>query len=159
MKKRLYFVSNSSSSSFICDISGEEASGWDMCLSDAGMYECVNGHTICKSYVKFDKEEVEKELREEAIDWIREHGDENYDEENEDDVECILDDIRGEFDYELPAKFCPCCNFSEMSPKDGYTYLLKSTGLTKELLRDELRARFGDYGEFREFLKKPLDKD
>ena len=37
-KYRKDFVTNSSSSSFVCDVCGETASGWDMGLSDAGMY-------------------------------------------------------------------------------------------------------------------------
>jgi hypothetical protein len=50
MKIRNGFVSNSSSSSFICDVSGHVESGWDISLDDAGMYECVNGHTFLDEY-------------------------------------------------------------------------------------------------------------
>ena len=51
MKIRKGFVSNSSSSSFICDVCGTAESGWDYSLSDAGMYECENGHTFCESHI------------------------------------------------------------------------------------------------------------
>lgn len=51
MKMRTGFVSNSSSSSFICDVTGEDVSGRDMCLSDAGMCECENGHTFLDEYL------------------------------------------------------------------------------------------------------------
>ena len=51
MKIRSGFVSNSSSSSFICEVCGENASGWDMCLVDANMVECVNGHIFCEDHV------------------------------------------------------------------------------------------------------------
>ena len=44
MKKRQGFVSNSSSSSFVCDVTGEEESGWDCSPTDFGYYECCNGH-------------------------------------------------------------------------------------------------------------------
>ena len=47
MKFRKDFVTNSSSSSFVCDICGNVESGWDMSLQEAEMVECVNGHTIC----------------------------------------------------------------------------------------------------------------
>lgn len=52
MKFRKGFVSNSSSSSFICDVCGEEKTGWDWDLSEADMFKCVNGHTVCNEHSK-----------------------------------------------------------------------------------------------------------
>jgi len=46
MKIRKGFVSNSSSSSFVCDISGEVFGGYDCGLGDFDMCECVKGHTF-----------------------------------------------------------------------------------------------------------------
>ena len=64
MKVRTGFVSNSSSSSFICDVCGEEAIGRDISLQDAEMFECENNHYVCNSH----RLEVDKEkLREWAI--------------------------------------------------------------------------------------------
>ena len=51
MKIRLGFVSNSSSSSYTCCFCGEEVSGMDMCLSEAGMSECKNGHYVCDDHL------------------------------------------------------------------------------------------------------------
>ena len=50
MKIRLGFVSNSSSSSFVCDVCGREDSGYDLGLEEAGMKECENGHTFCDDH-------------------------------------------------------------------------------------------------------------
>lgn len=50
MKIRYGFVSNSSSSSFICDVCGNNVSGMDLCLDEAGMLECVQGHVFCKDH-------------------------------------------------------------------------------------------------------------
>lgn len=47
MKFRKDFVTNSSSSSYVCEICGRTESGWDMGLSEADMMECVNGHIFC----------------------------------------------------------------------------------------------------------------
>lgn len=51
MKIRTGFVSNSSSTSFTCDLCGREESGMDMCLSEAEMYRCKNDHTFCRSEI------------------------------------------------------------------------------------------------------------
>lgn len=90
MKRRMGFVSNSSSSSFVCDITGETESGWDASLRDCGMAECVAGHV----FITADYPEVEK-LIEDAGD----EESENYD-----------DEIA--YGYGIPQKLCPICNGS-----------------------------------------------
>lgn len=50
MKIRNGFVSNSSSSSFICDITGRVESGMDLDIEYAGMYQCQKGHTFDEDY-------------------------------------------------------------------------------------------------------------
>jgi hypothetical protein len=82
MKIRRGFVSNSSSSSFICDISGQAESGMDCSLEDFEMAECTEGHTFFTD----GWPEVES--------WLT--GD---------------DDDSGEGDrYGVPKEFCPICN-------------------------------------------------
>jgi len=51
MKIRQGFVSNSSSSSFTCDVCGRTRSVWDMNLTEIGMMQCENGHTVCVHHV------------------------------------------------------------------------------------------------------------
>jgi len=48
MKMRLGVVSNSSSTSFTCEICGHEESGMDCSLADLGFVECINNHVICE---------------------------------------------------------------------------------------------------------------
>lgn len=50
MKKRIGFVSNSSSSSFICDITKEEFEGHELTAEEAGVVE----YSSCKPGVDFD---------------------------------------------------------------------------------------------------------
>ncbi len=47
MKIRNGFVSNSSSSSFVCDFCGRTEDGYDICLQDIGMKKCKAGHIFC----------------------------------------------------------------------------------------------------------------
>ena len=51
MKIRQGFVSNSSSSSFVCDVTGEEVQGMDMCLEYAGMYSCTEEHYFLEEFL------------------------------------------------------------------------------------------------------------
>ena len=69
MKKRNGFVSNSSSSSFVCDVCGAETSGWDMCLSDAYMFECENGHEVCESHILPEGKSYGEISEDEDFDW------------------------------------------------------------------------------------------
>ena len=48
MKIRSGFVSNSSSSSFVCCICGRSEVVYDGSLRDAGMAQCINGHVTCQ---------------------------------------------------------------------------------------------------------------
>lgn len=59
MKIRLGFVSNSSSSSFICDLTGESFSGWDASLRDFNLIKCEKGHVLIADY----SEEIEAFLK------------------------------------------------------------------------------------------------
>ena len=54
MKIRQGFVSNSSSSSFICDICGDISSGWDASPSELGFQMCENEHYFCEEHLKDD---------------------------------------------------------------------------------------------------------
>lgn len=59
MKKRNGFVSNSSSSSFVCDVCGRVESGFDASASDFDMLECENGHIFCVDEVVHSDIEIE----------------------------------------------------------------------------------------------------
>ena len=103
MKIRMGFVSNSSSSSFICEICGRDESGFDMSLYNAEMVCCEHGHTICMGHLLCD-EETFNELYEEN------------------------DDIY----YEFPEKYCPVCQGESISRYDIISYA-KKKGLVEEM--------------------------
>ena len=124
MKIRNGFVSNSSSSSFICDSCGFEACGMDMSLSDAEMTECTNGHTICDSHLlKIEEPKI-------------------VEDEDEDDDR-----------YTGDPKRCPICQFKKLSVAEGFQYLLKRDGLTVKSLLAEICEKFVTYEDYSKFRK------
>lgn len=160
MKIRSGFVSNSSSSSFVCCITGRTESGWDLSLHDAEMYSCVNGHTISDNFVEIDDGEIDKQVEEQAKREVEEHN-KKYPDESIYSVEDWIEDIKSEFRYELPSKFCPVCSLKEFISEDLVLYLIAKKaeiyGLdkntAKQQLYDDIRREFGSYEKFKEFIK------
>lgn len=104
MKKRMGFVSNSSSSSFICDLTGRIESGMDCSLTDIGMVECVKGHTF--NYEGFSEVEA----------WVA------TSEEDDDDGASPKEANGGyvynsEVNYNMPSKYCPICQKDKKAMK------------------------------------------
>lgn len=128
MKIRDGFVSNSSSSSFICEFCNEEYSGWDACLEDAEMCQCVNGHTICTSHIS-DYSEVIEKLQEE-------------------------DPTLDEYDaiYNIPADKCPICTFQKIRNEDAVRYLLKVHEMTVGDMKSNITDNFESYTDFKKFI-------
>lgn len=166
MKFRNGFVSNSSSSSFICDVSGEVESGWDLSLRDAGMRECVNGHTFKDEYlVEGDDDEMSPEMSSALIE-LCESGNET-DEVFNNNVDVISDNYSVDRDelirfyqkydgeyygdddddydsyYEVPAHRCPICTMSKFNDTDLLNYLVAKSGKTREQIEDEVRKDTG----------------
>ena len=61
MKLREGFVSNSSSTSFVCDICKLAESGWDSGPEELGFCQCANGHIICKDHMLYQTEERDED--------------------------------------------------------------------------------------------------
>ena len=133
MKQRNYFVSNSSSSSYICEVCGNEYSGYDACLDDAGMYKCEHGHVFCEDHID---DEVFKAWRERQI---KEYMETNKFCSYEDaDDQIYWDDLR----YGLPGDVCPCCTLKTIVDNDLITYLLHISNTTRLECEESIRSKF-----------------
>ena len=128
MKIRHGFVSNSSSSSFVCEVCGAECSGMDMCLSDAEMYRCENDHTFCDNHM-IERKKV---------------TDDDVDEE---------DDER----YDAPEAICPICNMYDITKDDLIAYLLKEVALTEKQVVAFIKNKYQPdgfvAGAYKQFVK------
>lgn len=158
MKFRTDYVTNSSSSSFICDICGHVESGFDLCLSECEMVECVNGHVICRDEMLElpPKEELIKTILENE--WNKQWDSQIKDyvpvplEELEDmDADDLLFNFYGEDEgshYGMPESVCPICQFIEYSENNLSAYLLKEYGVS----RDEVFAEIKQFNKRRKKL-------
>lgn len=142
MKFRSDFVTNSSSSSFICEICGRTESGWDMSAREAEMYECVNGHTFCMDEaLEVSKEEMYKEIDNYAMaSSVPLTNEENEELSNCEDSSDMVYYAISELDmYEVPECMCPICQFIEYSQRDMARYLLKKYGISRDKVFEEVK--------------------
>ena len=129
MKIRKGFVSNSSSSSFVCDVCGEDTSGMNMTLEEAEMVYCKNGHVFCEGHlIPFIK----------ALDFLQDAEREDYDED---------------WRWYVPIEHCPICQMQVFEDVDILRYMLKSSHKTKEDVENEIKSSFKSYDEFMTFIK------
>jgi hypothetical protein len=181
MKIRKGFVTNSSSSSYICDYCNRAEAGYDLGIEDADMYECENGHVLCRYHFnrEFDKNDVYKAVKRKFIDDIYSkstiHGTikksnvkarasrirdlrkglkelEEIMKKNGDILKFAENWIN--FSYELPYELCPVCNFKILTNTDGYEYLLKITGMTERELLNKISKKYDSYNDFRKSIQR-----
>ena len=146
MKIRKDFVTNSSSSSYVCEICGRTESGWDLSLNECEMMECVNGHVFCCD------EALEMPTKKVLIQMILENAwneDVYYKGERKDFTEDELqvideDDLLEHFcsegyGYGVPECLCPICQFIEYSEYDLSAYLLKEYGISRDEVFKEVK--------------------
>lgn len=143
MKVRNGFVSNSSSSSFVCDVCGTSYSGYDGMYEDTNCCTCCKGHEICsdcstlidmaiapllEDYDKATKvlgltnSEVNELMGEsDKKAWIKEYA-------------C---------DDEINSGVCPVCNLIHIDPSIEAQYLLEKFNLDHDNILNEIREKFG----------------
>lgn len=92
MKIRNGFVSNSSSSSFLCNICGQIESGFDCSLSDFEMEQCEHGHQFHLAHAERDFRQ--SATKEEQYQYLRKHF-VSEKEETEQDIQDLQNMING----------------------------------------------------------------
>lgn len=164
MKTRSGFVSNSSSTSFTCDICGESQSGWDLSRSDAGMKECRSGHTFCDEH-ELTPVITDDRKREVLIASREKYRDASWKKPGDVDAEIAeinaytsgeLEDAFDEYNNDdgCVPDFCPVCQMENVDAGDIVAYALVKFGFKdrKELAK-ALKDEFKTYDAFKEYLK------
>lgn len=135
MKKRLGFVSNSSSSSFVCLVSGQIESGMDAGLGDFEMCECTDGHVFGDQYLLtgIDVRAIKLSLTQDA---------ERYLDNNDPSKVKIRDDRHREYlEKYFPERKETCAK--------QVAWVNNFTGDDAMDLVHEYAEEFGDYGDWR----------
>jgi hypothetical protein len=158
MKIRTGFVSNSSSSSFVCQVCGETYSGWDATLTDAEMESCDKGHLYCASHRKKDlliEEFViylkERASNEKLSEYTKKEAKETLEEiekSNEETQKDIMNDWI--HDNSTPYVFCPLCNCEEINEEEAYRAIKEM----KQMSIEEITLLIKEYRKKKEDQKK-----
>ncbi len=151
MKIRQGFVSNSSSTSFICGICGEDQSGYDTSLDDTNMQSCINDHTFCNSH---QREVSHEELREHLLEYWNSDKRTKYQKGMKDETiegisSCSVDKLEtlyGSLDgegsmYDRATIFCPCCNFEAYEEAEALTVLKGYYNITEKDILEIMKEK------------------
>ena len=163
VKYRTGFVSNSSTSSYVCDICNKIFSGWDEGLEEFGLYSCRNGHTFCEEHAKekihYTKERL-IELFEKEKSWIGEEDMKDIlatiERGDEDEIEEILVEYLESGRCDVAPEQCPLCSLIEISDSDRIDYLMIRGGYDYGKLLKEIRERFKNYDGFKQHLRENI---
>lgn len=161
MKIRTGFVSNSSTSSFICDVCGDMYAERDIGLEEAGMFQCIAGHTFCECH-KLDPDDVYDLPLEDKKELVMKYYEakhfvysthEKFADGTATDEEFseAFDEIYDPYDrYDIPSEFCPVCQFESATDYDIVSWFLAThSGMTKKKLLTMWKADHGTYQNFR----------
>jgi hypothetical protein len=177
MKIRTGFVSNSSSSSFICDVSGKTYIGYDCGLEDAEMFECKEGHYFFDNYLVGSCDELHKEqvlrdyyynkaktkyedsnstffykLKPEEKEALVQEEKDLEPELSEDKIQELMDDDYIER-YEIPSKYCPICTLTHIKDDTLIKFLLKELNQDREQVVNNIKGLYSTLEELEYSLK------
>ena len=174
MKYRSSFVTNSSSSSFICEVCGHSEVVYDGDRNDE-FVRCEKGHEFCIEHMV--SEQDVNVLREKLIQIINENiqdytnddyyksrpeKQKQYIKEKQEELANIPDmdedeiyDALREYDQnDIPASSCPICTLDHIDSSKIVSYIVKTQGKSNKEFETEIRSKFANLVELEKFLKE-----
>lgn len=172
MKIKNDFITNSSSTSFVCEITGEI---FEVETGDYDIYvECENGHKFDRDYfesLNYDffemtNKEIDKIIKTELSMWTqRDFFEEGYDSKDEflgfknkmGKMKFITNVLSPKFENptrELKETECPICKMKYISIFDREKYIYKKFNISDNEIDKEILSKFKNYKDFKEFLNK-----
>ena len=141
MKFRKDFVTNSSSSSFVCEICGESETYYDG-LGEIGACSCENGHEFCQEHIL---DLPRNDMIQAILDVEKQYKDGDIEKHTKEELESLGDEelydiLTDDSCYDLPECLCPICQFIEYSQCDMVNFLLKEYKVPKSEAFDYVKG-------------------
>lgn len=155
MKIRKGFVSNSSSTSFTCEVCGKTESGWDsLSMEEYGFYSCEEDHTICEDCL-----EKEPELKDNIYIGACFDSEEcpicQFEIISELDLKLYLKKLYKHTEEEVLSEIKKINKRRKKVYRSDYiNYSLQFENLQILDVHKEIRERFSSYKQFMEFLNE-----
>lgn len=148
MKVRTGFVSNSSSSSFVCEICSRSQEKYDLTQKEAEMYICENGHQFCRDHVDLSKIPVMRKfgLLDDEI------SDADLNQLKDDEIDKLDETFGEEYCSDFPKDLCPICNLEIIPEKLLLKYLLKELCQTPKNVASQIRKQMTNIEELKDYL-------
>lgn len=183
MKKRFGFVSNSSSSSFVCDVCGTVEAGMDACASDFDMTYFSCGHTVCNDEFSKDLDNLTLTQKRSILDerdfydfWNKAekqlYPEISYSDMTAEQIEACKNKAREnlesrpdsfylELDWEgileesdeVPSAFCPVCSLEHISKETVLSYLVSTQNIDVTEIKGTIREKYKNLDDLKKDLK------
>lgn len=164
MKIRLDFVTNSSSTCYVCEISGERESGRDMSRQELGFMVCEKGHQFLPKYAIINEDVIKKALEKKLEDYnLKGYGSDEDACEVIQHVREMIEELPGSIQYIIeedpfgcgvPSEMCPICQMKYISESNMLKFLLKNFESTTMDVVGSMKKRYSSYDEMVKDLKE-----